>query len=130
MAQYYTVRLCNQSSQATISTAVAHFADPTDSMVTIEGWWNVRKGQCVNTIRSPFGTYNSIWYLVHAHKGRLSWPGKARSDANLCTPVKAFTRKNTLHYKCRTGETLQFFRKVTIQRDTSETTISTFNFLN
>jgi uncharacterized membrane protein len=127
-SRFYTIRLCNRSSEATIDTAVAHFVQATDDDVTVVGWWIIPRGECMNVRTSPFGNYENMHFYVHANTSKYSWPGKSSSDLNLCTTGKAFSRKNTANYRCKKGETLRYFKKVTVSRDYSETTVSTFSF--
>ncbi len=125
---YYTIRLCNKSSEASIDTAVAHYVNAEDNSVTVVGWWVIARGQCVNVRTSPFGRFDNMHYYTHANTAKFSWPGKSSSDLSLCTSSKAFSRKNTANYTCKSGEKLRNFKKVDISRSTQETVISTFSF--
>jgi hypothetical protein len=103
--------------------AVSHHVSPDDSRFLVEGWYNVKRGQCTD-----FGPFPKGWFYLYGeqrNRGKhwLHWSG---SDLQLCVVYPGpFERVNTGGYTCDANE-LKGFSSFYVE-DSTDTYTWNFN---
>lgn len=104
------VRICNQTSRS-LTVAMAAVVDVPYNAWSVEGWWNLRPGQCA----TPFvGDYSNekVYYYAQFLDNGADWETNG-NIAPVCVPAsgREFTRRGTASFvqSCPSGWVLKPF---------------------